>query len=132
MDEHVHWRAKVAYMYMYTISQMLIYNTYIVHTTTPKRPQYDMQRSIHPFSSTKALICMEMHDWEKKQIKKSHERGGGQREDNDIWLPHWTTLNDASNACSLLLHCGCARSCTGNCKCSRAGVVQLQVVSLQW
>ena len=45
--------------------------------------------------------------------------GGG---DNDIWLPHCTTLNDASNACSLLLHCGCARSCTGNCKCSRAGV----------
>ena len=54
----------------------------------------------------------------KKQIKKSHELGGGgggEREDNDIWLPHWTTLNDASKACSLLLHCGCARSCTGNC-----------------
>ena len=74
MDEHVHWRAKVAYMY--TISQMLIYNTYN-NTITRRRPQYQIQKSMrHPFSSTKALICMEMHDWEKKQMKKSHELGG--------------------------------------------------------
>ena len=32
MDEHVHWRAKVAYMS--TISQMLIYNTYSTHHNT--------------------------------------------------------------------------------------------------
>ena len=65
---------------------------------------------------------MEMHDWEKTDQEIPQTWGGGGREDNDIWLPHWTTLNDASKACSLLLHCGCARSCTGNCKCSRAGV----------
>ena len=32
MDEHVYWRAKVAYMY--TISQMLIYNTYSTYHNT--------------------------------------------------------------------------------------------------
>ena len=47
---------------------------------------------------------------------------GWQKEDNGIWLPYWTTLEDASKACSILLHCGCEKSCTGNCKCSRAGI----------
>lgn len=47
---------------------------------------------------------------------------GWQKENTGIWLPHWTTLEDASKACSILLHCGCERACTGNCKCSRAGV----------
>ena len=47
---------------------------------------------------------------------------GWQREDSGVWLPYWTTLQDASKACSILLHCSCERSCTGNCKCSRAGV----------
>ena len=47
---------------------------------------------------------------------------GWQREDSGVWLPYWTTLQDASKACSILLHCSCERCCTGNCKCSRAGV----------
>lgn len=38
------------------------------------------------------------------------------------WLPFWTTLEDSSKACSILLQCGCVKSCTRNCKCSRAGV----------
>lgn len=38
------------------------------------------------------------------------------------WAPFWTTLADASNACALLLHCGCQKACQGNCKCSKAGV----------
>lgn len=38
------------------------------------------------------------------------------------WLPFWTTLKDSSKACSILLQCGCLKSYTGNCKCSRAGV----------
>ena len=37
------------------------------------------------------------------------------------WVPFWTVLEDASKACSMLLHCGCQKSCTGNCKCSKAG-----------
>ena len=42
---------------------------------------------------------------------------GWQRENNGIWLP-LTTYQNASKACSILLHCNCERSCTGNCKCS--------------
>ena len=38
------------------------------------------------------------------------------------WLTFWTTLKDTSKACSTLLQCGCLKSCTGNCMCSRAGV----------
>ena len=37
------------------------------------------------------------------------------------WVPYWTVLDDASKACSMLLHCGCQKTCTGNCKCSKAG-----------
>ena len=38
------------------------------------------------------------------------------------WVPYWTKLDDASKACAMLLHCGCQKSCTGNCKCSKAGM----------
>ena len=38
------------------------------------------------------------------------------------WIPHWTELADASNACNLLLHCSCTKACRGNCKCTRAGL----------
>ena len=38
------------------------------------------------------------------------------------WVPYWTHLEDASKACAMLLHCGCKKSCTGNCKCSKAGL----------
>ena len=38
------------------------------------------------------------------------------------WLPFWTTLDDASKACSLLVHCRCTKQCRWNCKCSRAGL----------
>ena len=47
---------------------------------------------------------------------------GWHKKSNGIWLPHWTTLEDSSKACSILLRCGCSKSCKGNCKCSRAGV----------
>ncbi len=39
-----------------------------------------------------------------------------------LWVPFWTELPDASHGCSLLLHCGCTVACTGNCKCSKAGL----------
>ena len=34
-----------------------------------------------------------------------------------IWSPFWTTLDDASSACAMLLHCSCTKACSGNCKC---------------
>ena len=28
------------------------------------------------------------------------------------WVPYWTALDDVSKACSILLHCGCQKTCT--------------------
>jgi hypothetical protein len=47
---------------------------------------------------------------------------GWHKDSTGGWLPFWTTFEDSSKACSILLQCGCAKSCTGNCKCCRAGV----------
>jgi len=47
---------------------------------------------------------------------------GWYKDDSNKWQPLWTTLNDASMACAILLHCTCRKSCTGRCKCNRAGV----------
>uniref|UniRef100_UPI00358EB952 uncharacterized protein isoform X3 n=1 Tax=Myxine glutinosa TaxID=7769 RepID=UPI00358EB952 len=52
----------------------------------------------------------DFHDW------------GWHKDSSGGWLPFWTTLEDSSKACSILLQCGCVKSCTGNCKCCRAGV----------
>jgi len=47
---------------------------------------------------------------------------GWHKENSGRWLPFWTTLEDSSKACSILLKCCCVKSCRGNCKCSKAGV----------
>ena len=47
---------------------------------------------------------------------------GWHRDDSGTWMPYWTSLADASNVCSILLHCGCIASCTRNCKCTRVRV----------
>ena len=35
----------------------------------------------------------------------------------EAWVPYWTHLEDASIACSLLLHCSCNKACKGRCTC---------------
>ena len=47
---------------------------------------------------------------------------GWQKDNTSTWQPIWTTLDDASVACTTMLHCGCKKACTGRCKCNRAGV----------
>ena len=47
---------------------------------------------------------------------------GWQKDNTSTWQLLWTTLDDASVACTTLLHCGCNKACTGRCKCNRAGV----------
>ena len=47
---------------------------------------------------------------------------GWHKNDTNEWQPLWTTLSDASKACSILLHCGCTKACGGRCKCKRASV----------
>ena len=38
------------------------------------------------------------------------------------WIPYQTNLQDASEGCSVLLHCDCVAACKGNCKCHQAGL----------
>ena len=47
---------------------------------------------------------------------------GWQKDNTRTWQPLWTILDDASVACTTLLHCGCNKACTGRCQCNRAGV----------
>ena len=47
---------------------------------------------------------------------------GWRRTTAGLLTPLWSLLPDTSQACSLLVHCNCRVSCTGNCKCSRAGL----------
>ena len=44
------------------------------------------------------------------------------KDSRNKWQHLWTTLSDVSQACSMLLHCGCTKACTGKCKCKSAGV----------
>ena len=47
---------------------------------------------------------------------------GLHKDGTSTWQPLWTTLNDASGACAILLHYSCIKACAGRCKCNRAGV----------
>ena len=47
---------------------------------------------------------------------------GWHKDSSGRWLLFWTTLEDSSKACCILLQCRCVKSCTRNCNCSRAGV----------
>ena len=51
-----------------------------------------------------------------------HSEWDWRRDGDGIWSPYCTSLADASKTCSIILHCGCEKSCTGNCKCCRAAV----------
>ena len=40
----------------------------------------------------------------------------------EVWVPQWTHLEDASIACSLLLHCSSNKACKVMCKCYKGGL----------
>ena len=74
------------------------------------------------FEHTKRALLQASFYWNRATLVHQEipdfREWGWQREYNGIWLPYWTTYQHASKACSILLHCNCERSCTGNCKCS--------------
>ncbi len=41
---------------------------------------------------------------------------------SDGWVPNWTSLPEASKACSELIRCGCKQACWGLCKYTRANL----------
>lgn len=48
--------------------------------------------------------------------------GWKQDEDENIWIPNWTTLPEASKACPELIKCKCQVACSGRCKCCKANL----------
>ena len=68
MDEHVHWRAKVEYMY--TISQMLIYNTYSTYHNTKTTTIRNSKEHETPFLLYQGL---NMHGDARLQKKTDQE-----------------------------------------------------------
>ena len=40
----------------------------------------------------------------------------------ECWQPLWTTQDEASVSVCTLIHCGCTKGCTRNCKCNKAGL----------
>ena len=74
------------------------------------------------FEHTKRALVQASFYWNRATLVHQEipdfREWGWQMEYNGIWLPYWTTYSIASKACSILLHCNCERSCTGNCKCS--------------
>jgi len=38
----------------------------------------------------------------------------GWKKENDVWVPHWTSLAPIAASCQELLKCGCKKNCSGN------------------
>ena len=79
------------------------------------------------FEHVKRFVLQTCYIWKQatvnKQMLPDFDKWGWVWDDHSkIYLPFWTTLADASKECAILLHCGCTKTCKGNCKCCRAGV----------
>ena len=46
----------------------------------------------------------------------------GWKKNTTGWEPLWTTISEASQACHELIHCGCKKGCTRQCKCVKAAL----------
>jgi hypothetical protein len=46
----------------------------------------------------------------------------GWKKENDVEVPHWTSLAPIAASSQELLKCGCKKNCSGNCKCFRSGL----------
>ena len=54
----------------------------------------------------------------KPQIPSPQERGC--KTEGSEWKPVLTVLSQAQESCYELIHCGCKKGCTGQCKCLKA------------
>ena len=57
----------------------------------------------------------------KPQMMLPSPKDWGWSKLDDMWVPHWTELPEASKGCRELIKCGCKKGCTatGRCGCSR-------------
>lgn len=65
------------------------------------------------------------HVWgqvlQKKPTLPSPADWGWDRSDGS-WIPRWTTISQAQDACYELIHCKCKKACRGLCKCYKASL----------
>ena len=66
------------------------------------------------------------HVWGQSLKKDPHlpspANWGWQRKDTNPWMPIWTTLEPAQDACNELIKCGCKQGCRGRCSCRKANL----------
>ena len=79
------------------------------------------------YQHTKRALLVSAHIWHcclnrKLNLPDPKMHGWEWHSRLEIWVPYWTSLGDASTACALLLHCGCTKSCKGNCKCFKSAM----------
>jgi len=77
------------------------------------------------FQHIKRALLVAVFIWKQSlsntpEIPKPSEWGWEWNNRTKEWVPYWTDLSDVSQACSLLLHCGCSVACKGKCNCHRA------------
>ena len=72
-------------------------------------------------------VCYQAsHVWSQALVKQPDlpdPHNWGWEKEANVWHPLWTLLGQAQDQCYELIHCGCTKSCTGNCKCSKANLV---------
>ena len=47
---------------------------------------------------------------------------GWKQQDNGIWTPYWTSLDEAASSLKELVHCGCTKGCRSRCKCVKSAL----------
>ena len=77
------------------------------------------------FQHTKRAAYQAGHVWGRALIAKpqipSPQEWGWKRVGSE-WKPVWTVLSQAQESCYELVHCGCKKGCTGQCKCLKASL----------
>ncbi|CAG2210496.1 unnamed protein product [Mytilus edulis] len=76
---------------------------------------------------TKRAAYQSGHVWGQAVIHDQHLPSPGDwgwvKENADgMWIPHWTQLAAIAASCQELHKCGCKKTCSGRCKCYKAGL----------
>ncbi|CAG2249487.1 unnamed protein product [Mytilus edulis] len=94
-----------------------------------KQRQYDTIRPTRAalLDHTKLATYRGGHVWGQAVTHDQHLPSPGDwewvKENADgMWIPHWTQLAAIAASCQELHKCGCKKTCSGNCKCYKAGL----------
>ena len=84
---------------------------------------------------TKCAVYQARHVWGSVLIAKpqipSPQEWCWQREESE-WKPVWTVLPQVQESCCELIHCGCKKGCTGQCKYCKANLKWQPCATYLW